>query len=285
MAVCVYGLIHSFSGGAGASAAETVQSSKVLAGSGLSVFVELIPEVTKEVLFSLMPLCVMFALIQIFLLKMPPVQIRKMIKGILYCFLGLIFFLVGADGGFMPSGRVLGEKLGLAAVSKGGAWTFLIVAVAFIFGAITVCAEPAVWVLTEQVESVTGGIIKRKILMFALSFGVAFSISLSILKIIYGFSIWYILIPGYAFAILLTFFSPSLFTGIAFDSGGVASGPMTSTFILSFTLGSAFSSGNISEGAFGVIALVAMTPLIAIQILGIMFKIKTKKAVKKDEHV
>lgn len=285
VAVCVYGLIHSFSGGAGASAAETVQSSKVLAGSGLSVFVELIPEVTKEVLFSLMPLCVMFALIQIFLLKMPPVQIRKMIKGILYCFLGLIFFLVGADGGFMPSGRVLGEKLGLAAVSKGGAWTFLIVAVAFIFGAITVCAEPAVWVLTEQVESVTGGIIKRKILMFALSFGVAFSISLSILKIIYGFSIWYILIPGYAFAILLTFFSPSLFTGIAFDSGGVASGPMTSTFILSFTLGSAFSSGNISEGAFGVIALVAMTPLIAIQILGIMFKIKTKKAVKKDEHV
>ena len=273
-AVCVYGLINRSS-----ETYETVakESSALISSAGLSVFLELIPEVTKEVLFSLMPLVVMFVFFQIFLLKMPPVQIRKMIKGIIYCFLGLIIFLVGADGGFMPAGKLLGETLGAKVVGSGGIWTALIVFIAFLFGAITVCAEPAVWVLTEQVENVTGGVIKRKVLMFALSSGVAFSIGVSILRIIYGFSIWYILIPGYLLALVLTFFCPPLFTGIAFDSGGVASGPMTSTFILSFTLGSACSCGNNGGGAFGVIALVAMTPLIAIEILGILFKIKTEK--------
>ena len=115
-------------------------------------------------------------------------------------------------------------------------------------------------------------------MLTSLSLGVAFSIGLSILKIIYGFSLWYILIPGYAVALILTFFCPPLFTGIAFDSGGVASGPMTSTFILSFTLGCASSYSFSGTNAFGVIALVAMTPLIAIQILGIIYKIKTKEA-------
>ena len=148
-----------------------------------------------------------------------------------------------------------------------------------IFGAIVVCAEPAVWVLTDQVESISGGTIKRRVMLVALSAGVALSIGISMLRVLFGFSLWYVLIPGYALALILSFICPRLFTGIAFDSGGVASGPMTSTFILSFTLGaSGASGGNPAEDAFGVIALVAMTPLIAIQILGIVFKVKSGRS-------
>ncbi len=279
-AVCVYGILfHRTSSQETSVIAETCEEAVDV--ENLGVFVNLIPDVTKEVVCSLLPLVIMVAVFQVLLLKMPPYKIRKIAKGILYCFVGLILFLTGADGGFMSAGKVLGESLGKAASSSGGLWTFLVVAVSFVFGAITVCAEPAVWVLTEQVENVSGGTIKRKILLLALSFGVAFSIGLSMIRILYGFSLWYILVPGYALALILTFFCPTLFTGIAFDSGGVASGPMTSTFILSFTLGASSACGNTSGGAFGVIALVAMTPLIAIQILGIVFKIKTSAGVKK----
>ena len=181
----------------------------------------------------------------------------------------------------MPAGQKLGQLLGAGAAQHGGWWTVLLIGVGIVFGAVVVCAEPAVWVLTEQVESVSGGTIKRKVMLVALSAGVAISIGLSMARVLYGFSLWYILVPGYALSLLLTFFCPQLFTGIAFDSGGVASGPMTSTFILSFTLGAASSAGGdpVSD-AFGVIALVAMTPLIAIQVLGIMFRIRTERALK-----
>ena len=140
-------------------------------------------------------------------------------------------------------------------------------------GAIIVCAEPAVWVLSEQVERVSGGTIKRKMLLIFLSVGTAIAIGLSMLRAVSGFDLKIILIPGYVISIILMIFCPSLFTGIAFDSGGVASGPLTSTFVLSFTLGAA-ASGNSGDDSFGVIALVAMMPLIAIQIMGIIFKFK-----------
>lgn len=281
-AVALYGIILNFSAGHKSTdqiAEEVLESGKELS-KGLGIFMEYLPETAKEVFMSLLPLMVMFALFQIFLLKMPPVQVRKMCQGIVYCFVGLIVFLLGAECGFMPAGKQLGEMLGYFSFTHGKLWTVLIVAVAFVFGAITVCAEPAVWVLTEQVEEASGGTIKRKILLTSLSCGVAVSIALSVLKIIYGFSLWYILIPGYALALALMFVCPPLFTGIAFDSGGVASGPMTSTFILSFTLGVASNQADCGESAFGVIALVAMTPLIAIQILGIIYKIKTREATK-----
>ena len=201
-----------------------------------------------------------------------------MVRGFAMSFLGLIFFLTGAQGGFMPAGEQLGSVLGAASL-RGPVWTALLVLVGVVFGAIVVCAEPAVWVLTDQVESISGGTIKRRVMLGALSAGVAISIGISMLRVLYGFSLWYILIPGYSLALILSFLCPKLFTGIAFDSGGVASGPMTSTFILSFTLGaSAASGGNPAVDAFGVIALVAMTPLIAIQILGIIFKIKSERA-------
>jgi hypothetical protein len=162
----------------------------------------------------------------------------------------------------------------------------LLIIIGAIFGAVVVCAEPAVWVLTEQVEQESSGNIKRNVILTALSLGVALSIALSMARIFFNFSLWCLLLPGYAIALLLTLFCPPLFTGIAFDSGGVASGPMTSTFILSFTLGVAASTGGNSENAFGVIALVAMTPLIAIQILGIIFKLKSAKKMKgKQEKI
>jgi hypothetical protein len=203
-----------------------------------------------------------------------------MVRGFVFSFVGLVLFLCGAHGGFMPAGERLGMVLGEASL-QGPFWTALLVAVGVIFGAIVVCAEPAVWVLTDQVESISGGTIKRKVMLVALSAGVAISIGISMLRVLFGFSLWYILIPGYALALILSFIAPKLFTGIAFDSGGVASGPMTSTFVLSFTLGaSQASGGNPAVDAFGVIALVAMTPLIAIQILGIVFRLKSNKAEK-----
>ncbi|MGN0729756.1 DUF1538 domain-containing protein [Treponema sp.] len=277
-AVCLYGMILNFFGADSSSCADSAEASAEHLQSGLAVFIEYLPEVVREVFMSMLPLVILFSLFQILLLKLPPVQIRKVAQGILYCFFGLVLFLVGAEGGFMSAGRMLGAVLGQAAFSQGGIWTVLIIAVSLLLGAITVCAEPAVWVLTEQVETVSGGNIRRKVILATLSLGVAASIALCMIRILYGFSLWYILIPGYAAALLLTFFSPPLFMGIAFDSGGVASGPMTSTFILSFTIGAASASGTESAaGAFGVIALVAMTPLIAIQVLGIIFKLKTRK--------
>ncbi|MBP5793510.1 MAG: DUF1538 domain-containing protein, partial [Spirochaetaceae bacterium] len=149
-------------------------------------------------------------------------------------------------------------------------------------GAVVVCAEPAVWVLTKQVEEISGGTIRRSVIFAALSFGVAFSVGLSILRVLTGFSLWYVLLTGYAVALVLAFFCPGLFTAIAFDSGGVASGPMTTTFILSFTLGiSNALGGNPLTDAFGVIALVAMAPLITIQILGILYNNKAEKSAAK----
>lgn len=275
-AVCVYGVIHSMSDPSISVplAEETVVPVK--SSLNLRVFLELLPHEIKEVIMALLPLVIMCVAFQLFLLKMPPVQVRRMIKGLVYSFVGLVIFLVGANGGFMPAGEKVGITLGGYAMQKGGVYIVLLLLTGMLFGAVVVCAEPAVWVLTEQVEQVSGGMIKRKLMLTALSAGVAVSIGLSLLRVLYGFNIWYILVPGYALSLLLTLFCPHLFVGIAFDSGGVASGPMTSTFILSFTLGVASSGGEgTASAAFGVIALVAMTPLIAIQVLGIVFKIKS----------
>src|SRR5574344_302587 len=285
-AVCIYGIVIRFSHGGEAAAQQTTavaETTTTAAVNGLAAFVKIIPRTCKEVATAMAPLVVMFILLQLFLLKMPPVQVHRLIKGQLYAFLGLVIFLVGVNGGFMPAGRRLGEVLGSLAQANGGIWTVLLTAVGFVFVAVVVCAEPAVWVLTEQVESVSGGTIKRKVMLAALSAGVALSIGLSMLRVLYRFSLWWIIVPGYAISLLLTIWCPKLFVGIAYDSGGVASGPMTSTFILSFTLGaSAATGGNPVTDAFGVIALVAMTPLIAIQILGLLYKMKNDQTAKKN---
>ncbi len=225
---------------------------------------------------SIAPLLGLFIIFQIFLLKMTGRQVLRMLIGLVYSFAGLAIFLTGVYGGFMQAGKVLGQNFGALAFSKGGWWTFLLILTGLLLGAIIVCAEPAVWCLSEQVESVSGGTIKRKMLLIFLSVGTAVAIGLAMWRSIAGFDIKWLLIPGYIISMLLMIFSPELFTGIAFDSGGVASGPLTSTFVLSFALGAAKSSGG-GDDSFGVIALVAMMPLIAIQIMGIVYKIKTSK--------
>lgn len=206
--------------------------------------------------------------------KLTKKAFRKVLIGLGYTFAGLILFLIGVNAGFMDVGTVVGYNI--ASLEN----KFFVIIVGFILGFVTILVEPAVYVLTHQIEDVTSGYIKRKAVLFALSIGVGFAVALSILQIIIpGIQLWHYLLPGYLISITMTYFVPKLFVGIAFDSGGVASGPMTVTFILAFTQGAA----NAIEGAsvlmdgFGVIAMVALTPLIALQILGFIFKIKSKK--------
>lgn len=269
MAVLILGLVTARGSSAGAAEAAAAESTAAASPEGLRVFAELLPDVMKESALALLPLVGMLLLFQFWLLHLPPRQLIRMCFGLVYAFVGLAMFLTGVNGGFMPVGEIIGSKIGASSYRN------VLIALGVVIGAVVVCAEPAVWVLTEQVEDISGGAIKRKVLLFTLSAGVACAIGLAMTRVLFRFSIWYILIPGYAIALLLTFFCPKLFTAIAFDSGGVASGPMTSTFILSFTLGaSQASGGNPLTDAFGVIALVAMTPLIAIQVLGLIYSHK-----------
>jgi len=225
---------------------------------------------------SIAPLLGLFIIFQIFLLKMTMRQVVRMIIGFVYSFVGLTIFLLGVYGGFMQAGKLLGEALGTMAMQKGGVWYFLLIFTGLVLGAIIVCAEPAVWCLSEQVENVSGGTIKRKVLLIFLSVGTAIAIGLAMWRSVAGFNIKWLLVPGYLISVLLMLFCPDMFTGIAFDSGGVASGPLTSTFVLSFTIGAAGGAGG-SGDSFGVIALVAMMPLIAIQIMGIIWRCKCTK--------
>ncbi len=232
--------------------------------------------VLHESLISIAPLFALFIIFQIFLLRMTLRQVVRMLIGFVYSFTGLLIFLSGVYGGFMQAGKILGQRLGFLALQKGGWWFVLLILTGLILGAIIVCAEPAVWCLSEQVEQVSGGTIKRRVLLTFLSVGTALAIGLAMWRAVAGFDIKLLLIPGYAVAMLLMLFCPDMFTGIAFDSGGVASGPLTSTFVLSFTIGAA-GGGSGAGDFFGVIALVAMMPLIAIQIMGIIFKLKTSR--------
>lgn len=240
--------------------------------SRLKEFFSIIPHTILEVAKALLPLVGLLIVFLIFLFKLTLRQIIKICVGLVYAFLGLILFLTGINGGFIPAGTVIGETLG----NSGQFWLLVVLGVAF--GAIVVCAEPAVWVLTKQVEEISGGAIKRKVLLVALSCGVCIAVGLAMVRVIFGFHIAYILVPVFVIALILTFFCPKMFTAIAFDSGGVASGPMTSSFILSYTLGAATVLGGdpLTDG-FGVIALVASAPLIAIQILGLIYSKKGKE--------
>ena len=271
LAVLLYGLV--VSPHIVAASPVSVSASEISAVKGLNVFMQVFPSVIKEAALSLMPIIVLFIVFQFSLLHMPPYQVKRMITGFVYSFAGLVIFLMGVNGGFMEAGHRLGGLLGTQAVQNGGWWTILLVCTGFLIGAVVVCAEPAVWVLTDQVESLSGGTIKRRLLLVFLAAGAAVAIGLAMIRAVNGFNLLYILIPGYAAALLLMPFCPKIFTGIAFDSGGVASGPISSTFVLSFTLGASQAAGK-SENLFGVISLIAMMPLIAIQVFGLAFNHK-----------
>ncbi len=281
MAVLIYAIILKMSVVAPVETtviAETTANAVTTTGVTES-FAQIAAHVFRESLISIAPLFALFIIFQILLLKMTKRQVIRIIIGFIYAFFGLTVFLIGVNSGFSQTGAALGQQLGTLAVTRGGLWYVLLIGTGLLLGAIIVCAEPAVWVLSEQVEQVSGGTIKRKVLLIFLSIGTATAIGLSMLRAVIGFDLKLIIIPGYIISMLLMIFCPSLFSGIAFDSGGVASGPLTSTFVLSFTLGAA-ASGQNGNDSFGVIALVAMMPLLAIQLMGIIFNIKQKRALK-----
>ena len=222
-----------------------------------------------------------FLILQLTVLKLPKQKLIKIAFGILYTFIGLVLFLTTVEVGFVP----IGYKLGVALSSAHPA---IIVVIAFVIGLVVVLAEPAIHVLNKQVEEITNGTVSKRSMMIALSIGVGLSLALSMLRIIFNFNLLYILIPGYAISLGLSFFVPAIYTGIAFDSGGVASGPLTSSFILPLAIGVCYSlqgEAQILSNAFGVVALVAMTPLITIQLLGfraiVTKKIKDKAAMQR----
>ena len=210
--------------------------------------------------FAIVPITLIFFLMNFLIFKIDKETLKEITIGLVYTYLGLIIFLTSVEGGFMELARVMGEGL---RDSK------LLPLIGFILGLLVVLAEPAVAVLAEQVEDVTGGSIPRKLILRALSLGVAFAVMLAIFRIkIEGFALWMVIVPGFFISLILARKVPQIFVGIAFDSGGVASGPMTATFILAFCQGVA---GNIADG-FGVISFVAMMPVITIMILGTIFK-------------
>ncbi|MBR5192219.1 MAG: DUF1538 domain-containing protein [Clostridia bacterium] len=219
---------------------------------------------TKDVTIALGLVVLFFFVINFIFLKLPKQKILQILVGTLYTYVGLIVFLTAVHVGFMPVGFKMGSELAKAS-------PIAVTIVAFVLGLVVVLAEPAVHVLNKQVEEITNGTVSKKAMMIALSIGVGLSICLSVIRIIFNFSILYYLIPGYLISLGLSFFVPKIYTAIAFDSGGVASGPLTSTFILPFAIGVCYALGGEVEvllNGFGIVAMVAMTPLITIQLLG-----------------
>jgi hypothetical protein len=254
----------SFQGSAGETAAELT----TIWGPFLHHF----PVISFESLIALGPIAVIFILFQIFSFKFNFRTMRKILIGITYTLIGLILFLVGVNAGFMEVGTELGSR-----IAEQNKW--IVVIVGFALGLVTIFAEPAVHVLTHQIETVTSGSIKRGIIFAALSIGVGTAVALSMIRILVpGIELWHYILPGFGIAVILSFFVPELFVGIAFDSGGVASGPMTATFVLAFSQGvsSSIPGSNMLQDAFGMIAIVAMMPIITIEILGLISKIKNK---------
>ena len=238
------------------------------------MFVSALPKYMRDVALSLAPIAAVFIVLQFVSLRLHKNALVRIVVGLVYTYIGLVLFLTGVNVGFMPVGNAIGQLLGALS------YRWVLVPIGMIIGYFTVSAEPAVHVLAKQVYELTAGAVPKKALSTTLSIGVSISVGLSMLRILLGIPIMYFLIPGYAIALILMFFVPPIFTSIAFDSGGVASGPMTATFLLPLAMGACSAvGGDMSSDAFGVVAMVAMTPLIAIQILGLYFRIRQARTV------
>lgn len=238
----------------------------------MSMFGHGLIEYAGEVGLALSPIVAFFIVFQLLFLKLPARRLLKLLVGLVYTIVGLVLFLTGVNVGFMPAGNTIGQVIG------GLEFNWILIPIGMIIGYYIVSAEPAVHVLNTQVEEMTDGAITRRAMMYTLSIGMAVSVGLAMTRVITGISIWYLLVPGYALALGLSFFVPPVFTAVAFDSGGVASGPMTATFLLPFAMGACQAvGGNILTDAFGIVAMVAMTPLIAVQIMGLVYTIRQKR--------
>ena len=246
-------------------------------------FAQGMPVYLKEVFFGLLPILLFFLIFQLISVRLKRRALIRIGVGIGYTFLGLVLFLTGANIGFMPAGHYLGQTM----ASNSPSW--MLIPLGMVVGYFIVAAEPAVHVLNRQVEDVTSGAIPQKAIGLSLSIGVSLSIGISMLRVWLHIPIYWFLVPGYLIALLLTFRVPKIFTAIAFDSGGVSSGPMTATFLLPFAMGACQAlGGDVLMDAFGVVAMVAMTPLITIQILGLFYQRKlyrTKDMTEEEENM
>lgn len=238
----------------------------------MSILFEGIGKTMKDVMYALLPLILVFLASQVFVMKLPKRQVVRILKGVVIAYVGLVLFLQGVHVGFMPVGELIGVTLGAMD------YNWILIPIGFLLGLTAVLAEPAVRVMNEEVERVSGGHINKTVMLVTLAIGVAISVALSMVRVLTGISLWYFIIPGYVIALILSKFVSPTFTAIAFDSGGVATGPMTVTFILSMTVGVAKVLENrdpLMDG-FGMVALVAMTPILSVLILGFIYARKEK---------
>lgn len=269
LAVLILGLVYQPEGSAYAAVWEIVAEDSRELGQ---LFVSAFPHYLKEMALAIGPIALFFLVYQGVSAPIERGQLLKILVGVVYTYFGLVLFLVGVNVGFMPAGNYIGKMIG----SQKHSW--IIIPIGMLIGYFIVEAEPAVHVLTKQVEEITSGAIARSVLSQSIAIGVSVSVGLAMIRVVTGISILWFLIPGYAVALVLSLFVPSIFTSIAFDSGGVASGPMTATFLLPFAMGACEAlGGDIVTDAFGVVAMVAMTPLIAIQVLGLLYQWKRRR--------
>lgn len=274
LAVLVLGFFYS--GGEGV--AEITQASYASTADITKEYLREIPAFMKEMAIALLPIVVIFFIFQIFSLKISRFNLAKICIGILYTYIGLVLFLTGVNVGFSALGAQLGSQLAASSVK------FLLIPLSMVLGWFVISAEPAVAVLEKQIEDVSEGAIPGKAIKVSLSIAIAIAMGIAMVRVLTGISILWFIIPGYVAAIALSFFVPDIYTAIAFDSGGVASGPMTATFMLQFFIGASSAlGGNVLRDAFGVVAMVALMPLISIQLVGLVYEHKNKrKALKKN---
>ena len=246
-------------------------------------FVSAIPYYSFEVFKSLIPIVLFFVPYNFISLKLPKQELLKIGIGLIYTFIGLVIFMIGVNIGFLP----VGNQLGIALMNLENK-SFVILLIVLI-GFFIVKAEPAVQVLVKQVNDITDGMVSKKALMVSISIGMTIALLISLFRAWLGIPILYVLIPGYVIALALTFFAPEVFVGIAFDSGGVTSGPMTASFVLPIMIGICEASGRINfsimKDAFGLVSMVAMMPLISIQIVGIIYASKKKQVIKEENEI
>ena len=239
-------------------------------------FTHALPVYAKEVAGAFVPIVLLFIIFQLITRRFHIHNILRMSVGFVYTYIGLVLFLTGANVGFMPAGRLIGAKI------AGSSFKTMLVPIGMVMGYFVVSAEPAVHSLKRQVSEITSGAISQKAVAVALSIGVSVSVGISMLRVLTGIPVMPFLIFGYIVSLIISFFVPNIYTGIAFDSGGVASGPMTSTFMLPFAMGACEAmGGNLMTDAFGIVAMIAMTPLITIQALGLYERRKRARMIKK----
>ena len=267
LSVLILGLFY----GKSSSSAEISQASYDSTTAIGHAFLSAIPDQLGEIAVSMLPIIAIFLIFQLVVFRMSKRSFAKIIIGIAYTYVGLVLFLTGVNVGFSSLGAALGAAMAQET-------RFLLIPIAAILGWFVISAEPAVGVLEKQIEEVSAGAIPGKAIKTSLSVAIALAMAFAMLRVLTGLSLFWFIVPGYAVAIILSFFVPNIYTAIAFDSGGVASGPMTATFMLQFMMGASIATGgNVLADAFGAVALVAMMPLLSIQAVGFYYEHLEKK--------